>query len=230
MAKDRVEAVERALDVLNSFNDERSVLTLKDIADATGLYKSTILRLIGSLESYGFVAKQQDGRYRLGASLWRLGSIYQNSFDSEDVIRPVLKSIRDTINESAAFYIKSGDKRVCLYRENANREVCHLISEGAELPIDRGAAGRVLLAYTGHNEELSNEIRKQGWYISKGERNSDLAAIAVPVITPDGEIKGALSISGLIFRFEEPLVSQCLDLLKDAAENMGKQLIDSPLM
>ncbi|MEH6580200.1 MAG: IclR family transcriptional regulator [Amphritea sp.] len=230
MAKDRVEAVERALDVLNSFSDEKNVLTLKDIADSTGLYKSTILRLIGSLEGNGFVSKQQDGRYRLGPSLWRLGSIYKNSFDSEKVIRPILEKMRDTVSETAAFYIKSGDRRICLYRENAKREVCHHISEGSEIAIKQGAAGRVLLAYTGTEGQLFDTIRKQGWYMSKGERNPDLAAIAVPVITPDGEIKGALSISGLIFRFEEPLVSQCLDLLKDAAENMGKQLIDSPLM
>jgi len=230
MAKDRVEAVERALAVLNAFSDEQNVLTLKEISDSTGLYKSTILRLIGSLELFGFVSKQQDGRYRLGPSLWRLGSIYQKSFDSEKVIRPMLERMRDTVNESAAFYIKSGESRICLYRENAKREVCHNINEGSEIPIKRGAAGRVLLAYTGTEGQPFETIRSQGWYMSKGERNPDLAAISVPVLTPNGDLKGALSISGLIFRFNGPLVDECLELLKQAADDMGKQLIDSPLM
>ncbi|USH03498.1 IclR family transcriptional regulator [Grimontia kaedaensis] len=230
MAKDRVEAVERALAVLNAFSDKQSVLTLKEISDKTGLYKSTILRLIGSLEHFGFISKQLDGRYRLGPSLWRLGSIYQKSFDSETVIRPMLEKLRDAVNETAAFYIKSGDSRICLYRENAKREVCHNINEGSEIPIKRGAAGRVLLAYTGAEGQPFEAIREQGWYLSKGERNPDLAAIAVPVLTPDGVLKGALSISGLIFRFDGPLVDQCVELLNQAADVMGKELIDSPLM
>lgn len=230
MAKDRVEAVERALEVLNAFSDQNNVLTLKEISEKTGLYKSTILRLAGSLEAYGFLLRQADGRYRLGPSLWRLGSIYQNSFDSEKVIRPALAAIRDAINETAAFYIKSGDSRICLYRENAKREICHHISEGAEIPLKRGAAGRVLLAYTGSPGEPFETIRTQGWYLSKGERNPDLAAVAVPVLTPEGELKGALSVSGLIFRFDGALTERCLTLLKHYAEPMGRALADSPLM
>jgi len=230
MAKDRVEAVERALNLLNAFSDKKNVLTLKELADSTGLYKSTILRLLGSLEAYGFVVRQEDGLYRLGAALWRLGSIYQNGFDSEDVIRPVLQHIRDTMRQSAAFYIKSSDSRVCLYRENAHREIFHQINEGAQIPIDKGAAGKVLLAFIGREGDIFDTIREQGWYVSKGERNPDLAAVAVPVISPTGELKGALSISGLIVQFDKLLVEKCLELLQRKALSMGKQLLNSPMM
>jgi DNA-binding IclR family transcriptional regulator len=230
MAQDRVEAVERALDVLNSFTNKNSILSLKDISESTGFYKSTILRLIGSLEAYGYILRQQDGRYRLGPSLWRLGSIYQNSFDSEVVIRPQLQSVRDQINQTAAFYIKSGNQRICLYRENAIGELFHMLSEGAELPLDKGAAGMVLTAFSGADGETMERTRQQGWYLSQGERNPDLAALAVPVMTENGELKGVLSVSGLIFKFTEEKVDEYLPILKKTATQLGKELANCPLM
>jgi DNA-binding IclR family transcriptional regulator len=230
MAQDRVEAVERALEVLNSFTNQNNVLSLKDISEKTGFYKSTILRLIGSLEAYGYILKQQDGRYRLGPSLWRLGSIYQNGFDSETVTRPLLCSVRDQINQTAAFYIKSGDRRICLYRENAIGEIVHMMNEGAELPLDRGASGIVLAAFSGKSGAQMERVRKQSWYVSRGERNPDLAALAVPVLTADAKLKGVLSVSGLIFKFDDEQVSQYLPILKKVAAQLGKELIDCPLM
>ncbi|MEL0623969.1 IclR family transcriptional regulator [Marinomonas arenicola] len=230
MAQDRVEAVERALEVLNSFTNKSNTLSLKDISESTGFYKSTILRLIGSLEAYGYILRQQDGRYRLGPSLWRLGSIYQNSFDSETAIRPLLQSVRDQINQTAAFYIRSGNQRICLYRENAIGELCHMLSEGAELPLDKGAAGMILTAFGGADGEAMDSIREKGWYLSEGERNPDLAALAVPVITENGELKGVLSVSGLIFKFTEEKVNEYLPILKKTATQLGKELANCPLM
>ena len=230
MAQDRVEAVERALDVLNSFTSQNNILSLKDISESTGFYKSTILRLIGSLETYGYILKQQDGRYRLGPSLWRLGSIYQHGFDSETVIRPLLCSVRDQINQTAAFYIKNGDQRICLYRENATGELCHMMNEGAELPLDKGAAGVILSAFSGLEGEKMDSVRTKGWYVSRGERNPDLAALAVPVITENEELKGVLSVSGLIFKFDDEKINAYLPILKLAAIQLGKELVDCPLM
>ena len=62
MAQDRVEAVERALTVMEAFDTPRDSLSLAELADATALYKSTLLRLLGSLERFDYV--QRDGRGR----------------------------------------------------------------------------------------------------------------------------------------------------------------------
>ena len=230
MSKDRVEAVERAILVLGAFSEEESSLSLKRLSEKTGLYKSTILRIVGTLEYHGYIIKGVKGEYHLGSTLWKLGCVYKNSFDSEAFIRPILAGIRDTINETVAFYIKSADRRICLYRENAKREVCHNLSEGLDLPLDQGAGGRVLSAFSGAEGGLYESIREQGWYWSKGERNPDVAAIAVPVLTPSGELKGALSISALIFRLNDKMVEEFVPLLKVEAERAGRGLEGSPIM
>ena len=120
MAHDRVEAVERALTLLDVFTEEEDEVSLADLADKTGYYKSTILRLSRSLERFGYLARQPNGNFRLGPALWRLGSLYRREFDLGEYVRPVLRRLRDQTSETASFYIRDGDVRVCLYRENSN--------------------------------------------------------------------------------------------------------------
>ena len=61
MPQERVEAVERALSIVSAFSDGDQALSLAEIARRTGLYKSTILRLAGSLKCFGYLSQQADG-------------------------------------------------------------------------------------------------------------------------------------------------------------------------
>ena len=79
MAENKVEAVDRALSILDAFHEGADELSLAALARATGLYKSTILRLLATLEGRGYVLRTQAGRYRLGAAVWRLGSLYSSA-------------------------------------------------------------------------------------------------------------------------------------------------------
>jgi DNA-binding IclR family transcriptional regulator len=224
MPSGRVEAVERALKVLDAFTDEKSVLTLTQIADITGFYKSTVLRLTSSLIHFEYLVRQEDGKFKIGPSLFRLGEIYRKNFDSSEVIRPVLRQMSREINESFAFYIKHENLRICLYRVNANRAMRHEIKEGAQLPLDKGASGRILLAYSGATDRVSEEIRQKGWYLSQGERDPDVAALSVPVLSLKGSILGALSVSGLNSRFTQDFVEKTIPHLQKNALVLGERL------
>ena len=196
----RVEAVERALLILEAFNEEEPTLSLAQLSQRTGLYKSTILRLAGSLERFGFLARNEDGRFRLGPSLWRLGSLSRKAYDLGEYVRPVLRDLVAETDETAAFYVRAGDKRLCLYRLNSTRPIRHHLDEGVMLPIERGASGRVLLAFEGAAGPEFDATRARGFYHSRGERDPDVGAIAVPVFDRTGRLRGALSISALITR------------------------------
>lgn len=199
----RVEAVDRALSILDAFASGRAVLSLKDVAEATGLYKSTILRLCGSLEAFGYIRRGQDGLFRLGPKLWQLGNQYQHGFNLEVYVRPVLRQIVDDTNETASFFIRDKSDRVCLFRENSRQPIRHAVEEGLRLPLDRGAAGRILRAFHGDAvaSKQSAGIREQGFYFSDGERDPYAAAVAAPVFGTDDACLGALAISGLRERF-----------------------------
>lgn len=95
MAQDRVEAVERALTVLEAFDSPQDHFTLADLAQVTGFYKSTLLRLLASLERYDYVQRGQDGRYRLGHTPMRLSRRHLPSRQLAAWIQPVLDTLAE---------------------------------------------------------------------------------------------------------------------------------------
>jgi DNA-binding IclR family transcriptional regulator len=148
MSNDKVEAVERALTVLNSFQADKPVMTLGEIAAATGFYKSTILRLTASLERLGYLVRDETGVFRLGPALVRLGSIYRAGFNLGEAIRPELRRLVTATGETASFYVREGQFRVCLFRHNSPHSARHHLDEGAALPMTAGASAHVLAAFS----------------------------------------------------------------------------------
>lgn len=224
MKEQRVESVERALSILEAFGEERRTLTLARLAEETGLYKSTILRLSASLERFGYLSRDEVGLYRLGPSVWRLGSVYRRGFDLGEHIRPELRGLVAATGETASFYVREASERVCLYRENSGRAIRHHLDEGVRLPLDRGAAAHVLRAYSGEEGQMSDEIRKSGCYVSVGERNPDLSAVAVALLAQDGRLRGALAVSGPTSRFGPDDRNRSVTLLKETSARLGRAL------
>ena len=85
------------------------------------------------------------------------------------------------------------------------------------MPLRNGAAGRLLLAFTEQHHPGAPEIREAGFTISLGERDPDIAAIAVPVFDRSGTIAGALTVSGLKLRFDQEMCDRCLPEMKRIA-------------
>ncbi len=225
MPEQRVEAVERALSILEAFGEHADRLTLARLAQETGLYKSTILRLAASLERYGYLIRSKDGLYRLGPSLWRLGSIYRRTFDLGEHIRPELRRLVEATGETASFYVREDDERVCLYRENSPHAIRHHLDEGSRLPLDRGAAAHVLRAFSGEDGEVGRRTREAGFYISVGERNPDVCAVAAPLFGASHELRGALAVSGLTTRFDHKRREAACIVLKEAAKRLSRRLV-----
>ena len=176
----RVEAVERALSILDAFTAERPSLSLAELAERTGFYPSTILRLASSLARFGYMHRGADGQFRLGPTPLRLGLLYRQAFNLTDYVRPALARLVERTGETAAFYVREGDKRICLYRQHTQRLVRHHLEEGAELPLDVGASAHVLMAFTGGSGPTYEKVRAAGLYVSIGERDPETAAIAAP--------------------------------------------------
>lgn len=218
MSKTGVDAVGRALAILKAFGAERTAMTLTEIADATDLYKSTVLRLAASLEADGFLVRGPDRLFRPGPELWRLGALYQRGLDLGEVIRPALRRLVEATGETASFYVADGDERICLYRVNSPRSVRHHLEEGQRLPIDRGAAGRVLTAYRESSDPAGKKIRDRGYYVSIGERDPEVAAAAVPLVDVHGKLRGALSLSAIRTRFDADARKTAVDALKSEAK------------
>jgi DNA-binding IclR family transcriptional regulator len=217
----KVEAVERALSILESFGDGQKRFTLGDISKKTGLYRSTILRLASSLEKFGYIYRDNDGLFRLGPTLLRLGVLYKQAFNLADYVYPVLQRLVDLTHETASFYVREGDVRICLYRISSPRDVRYVAEEGSRLPLDRGAGGRVLMAFTNGKGKIHDKVRAEGFYISVGERDPAAAGLAAPVFGHDRAFVGALGIIGPRHRLQPEHFEKFTKILLEQADKLS---------
>jgi len=220
MSNGGVAAVERALAILATFEPDGAARSLHEIAAKTGMYKSTILRLIISLERYNCLSRLADGRYQLGPSLFHWGDMYRRALKLEDHVVPLLQSLVQLTGESASFYARQGEQRLCLFREDSPKSVRDHVRAGDLLPLDRGAAGRVLRDYS----EPRTAHRRINVISTLGERDSETGAVAVPIFGAAQQLVGALSVSGPIARFTEETVSLITTSVLDAARQLTSRL------
>ena len=215
----RVDAVERALAILDVFTATDPSLSLTEVAERTGLYPSTVLRLTASLARFGYLHREANGRFRLGPTPLRLGILYREAFRLTDYVRPVLAQLVERTNETAAFYVREGDKRICLYRHHTPQLIRHHLEEGSELPLDRGASAHVLMAFGPDGGDTP--VRRRGYAVSLGERDPQTAAIAAPVFGPGQHLAGALGITGLLSRFQDADVDAMARIVVDHAGQLS---------
>ena len=188
-------AVDRALSLLGAFRRGDRALTLAELAERTGLYKSTALRLLASLEHAGLLRRGVDGRYALGPEVARLNALYAEAFSLEAEVLPVLRELVAATQESAAFHVRQGEQRLCLYRVDSPQLLRDHIRAGDLLPLDRGAGGRVLLAFGGARGRLYEQARRQGCITLSGDRVPGLTGISAPVWAAGGTLAGALTLT-----------------------------------
>lgn len=221
-----VAVLDRAFSLLAAFGAMDAALTLTELSKRTGLYKSTVLRLLSALEHGGFIRKLADGQYAIGPQPLRLASIYQRSFQVGHVVEPILKQLSVATGETASFYVRHEDKRVALFRVEPSRAVRASVQVGQEYPVTQGASGKVLLAFSLPAAAEYQAIREQFWAVSHGERDPETASVAAPVFGVTGELQGALTVSGPRGRLasSEAMCEACRHVLgaaRDATTALG---------
>lgn len=210
--------LERGLSILQSFNEERLRMNLRELVASTGLDKATLLRLLAVLQKARMVHRHEDGRYSPGPALLSMGMLYRATFDVGTRLQPALDEVMRQTGETVAFYIRSGDERVCLYRRNTSKEVRHHVEVGTRIPLaDGGSSAHVLLAFTGGQTPHQAEIDEKGYAMTRSERVAEMASVALPVFDGDGSFLGAMVVIGLASRHD-------VDAQRRAAEVVRQQL------
>ncbi|MBT9597130.1 MAG: IclR family transcriptional regulator [Vitreoscilla sp.] len=214
-------AVDRALSLLAAFRDGDAGLPLAELAARTRLYKSTVLRLLASLEHARLVQRDADGSYRLGAEVARLNAIYTAAFSLDAQLLPLLRELVAETRESAAFHVRQGDQRLCLLRVDSPQLLRDHVRAGDVLPLDRGAGGRVLMAFGGAKGPVYAQIRREGHALRTGDRVEGLTGISAPVWGAAGELVGALTLTLPEQRMQPHFVQAVRQMAERATRSLG---------
>lgn len=220
----QVASVARALGVLKAFSGDESFVSLAELARRTGMHKPTVLRLARTLAAEGFLVYRADGAWRLGPSAGSLGARYQAQFDVNDIIEPQLMALSAATGESASFYVYEDNIRSCLLRCEGPRGIRRHVRSGELLPLDRGSAGRVILAALGVPGAAYDDIRREGFSVTRGERSAGAASISAAVHGANRAVLGSVGVSGPIERLTQALLHSYAPATVQAAAQISWKL------
>jgi len=197
-----VGVLDRSVAIVDAVEDGARSFTA--IAEATGLTKPTAHRLINALLAHGLLMHVDGVGYSLGPRFLALASTSVRELPLRQLARPFLEELAGSTGESAQLYVRSGDRRICVDSVESDSELRTIVRVGASLPLDKGSAGKVFLAWgqtavgedAGDIETALLTTRRRGWAESHGEREAGVASVSAPIFGPSGDVLAAISVSG----------------------------------
>ncbi|MEJ8642716.1 IclR family transcriptional regulator [Streptomyces sp. MS1.HAVA.3] len=212
------QSVERALAVLPLL--AKGAAGLGAVADELGVHKSTALRLLRTLDAHGFVYRQSDGRYRLGAQLFALAAEAIENLDVREVAHPHLVELNAATGHTVHLALHQDDEVVYVDKVDSRYPVRMYSRIGRPVPLTVAAVAKLLLADLPEAERRAladrieyprytvrstpdaaaflrelDLVREQGWATDLGGHEESINCLGAPVHGPDGRVAAALSVS-----------------------------------
>jgi IclR family KDG regulon transcriptional repressor len=244
LEKNTVRSVERALDILLCFTDKKE-LSLTELSSRVGLNKSTVFRLLASIERKGFLVRNpENDKYRLGFRLWELSAHLSRVDDPAIMLLPEMERLRDVLDETVSLYVRNGKERVRIQAVESKQTIRRVAPVGARLPLSVGASSKILVAYADPETQkmILNDsewpasidkeyfmlqllhIQQTGYATSTEEREAGTAAISSPIKNQEGKLIAALSVSGPSGRLTIEKMKEYSTVVIDFANRMGNMV------
>ena len=219
-----MQAIDRAFTVLRAVASRAGTSTLADVTNASGLPKSTVLRLLIALEDQGAV-QTVGGRYAIGPGLAALSHQGAPVSALKEVARPHLVELADLLEENVSLMI--ADDEATLYIDTAVSESSVMVQNwtGERLPYHGSAGGLVLLS-TWPDDEIARhvaagleaytpttvttldevmakveQVRTTGVVLTHQEFSDEVNGVGALITAPDGSALGAVNAYGPDYRF-----------------------------
>ncbi|MBB3663300.1 DNA-binding IclR family transcriptional regulator [Prauserella sediminis] len=247
-AKNMVNSVVRAGQLLDAFDSGKPVLGLTELCAATGLNKTTTHRLLSTLVRMGWLTRTPDGDYKVGMKLFSLGSVALADFSLRDEARPSLLSLAEQFGDTAYLMIPGDSGAVVIdrYEGSSPLSVKH-IGIGTVLPYHAAAGPMTMLAFvpelrerwlaepltafTRHTlqdhdalESQLDRIRAEGYTISDEDYLSGVGAVAAPVFDRTGKLEATVSLGGPAGDFRGSQLVSIISAVREAAATISTRL------
>jgi IclR family acetate operon transcriptional repressor len=229
--KPGTQSIDRAAQLLVRVVESAQPLAVGELADSTGLPKSTTSRLLGALERQGLL-QRVDGRGRLrpGPVLLRFAQRDVPEANLVELSAPALRRLAEESGETINLGVPSPQGVDHLAQHDSRHFVGGTNWVGRRVPLDSSANGKVFLAHgvapvpAGFDPHELTAIRARGWASAVDELEQGLSALAGPVYGPAGEVVAALSISGPTHRLTPERIEHLAPLLLEQCASLSRRL------
>jgi IclR family KDG regulon transcriptional repressor len=245
-----VPAVDKALDILALLRAEGRELNIAEISKATGSHKSSVQRLMTTLNYHELVERDKlTKRYFLGIALAEYGRVALNNLDIRRLARPFLQSLVENSGETAVLAILNGTKMVMIDKREPQSQIRVSPFIGARFPATATSNGKALLAWLpdlrvaeiiqteGLPASTTKSIvehdayradlaatRERGYAIDREEFQEGVSGVSAPVFSPKGLVIATLSLVGPAFRMTEDNIREYGGMCVESASQLSTRL------
>ncbi len=246
----RIQAIERAVAILNAFTPDEPEMGVSDLAQRLSLHKSTVHRFVVNLEAAGLLERNRTtSRYRLGLRIFELGSQVLAQMNLWEEAPPFLEGlVRDT-GETGHLAIFDGGEAIYIEKVEARRALRIPSAIGRGYPAHATSLGKALLAHQSPHvieaviaerglarcasrticdrEQLLDElerVRQVGYAIDDEEYEEGLRCIGAPIVGHTGTVVAAIGIGGPVTRVTPDRVRELGQVVMEAAAGLSHRM------
>ena len=243
------QAVARAIALLKAFSDSQPEWNLTDLAQATGINKTTAFRLLAALEAERLIMRNPlSGGYRLGVELIAIGSTAMRSNALRAASRPILATLAEQCGEAATLELLVEGFVLVIDEVASNHPMGMTQDVGSRLPLHATATGKILLAALPaeqldmllttplgrHTDQTVTDVqrlraelaqvRQDGFAIAAGELEPGFVAVAAPVPGRERQVIAAISVGGPSLRLTSERLPAIAAMVQMSARQISRQL------
>ncbi|MNH16426.1 Pca regulon regulatory protein [compost metagenome] len=247
-----VPGLERGLLLLCEFSRQNRTLTAPELARRLELPRSTIFRLLTTLETMGFVTRSGN-EYRLGMSVLRLGFEYLASLELTELGQPLLARLCDRLNYPSNLVVRDGRSIVYVAKVSPPSVFSSAVTVGTRLPAHATVLGRILLADLSLSElrelypeehleqfspctpktvlelfDLVQADRLRGYVSGEGFFESTISTVAAPVRDDSGQVVAALGLTIPTVQIGHVNFDNLLGQVRGSADELSRLLNYTP--
>ncbi|MGG0410286.1 IclR family transcriptional regulator [Peribacillus simplex] len=237
----------RSMDILKLFLTHTK-LSFNEIVHFSGIPKTSVHRMVMSLEEMGLLQKESDGKYSLGLLFLHFGHLVAERFDIRQVALPTMQKLHDEVGEAVNLIVQDGKEAIYIEKLDTKQRVRLNTAIGRRTPLYAGACSRVILAFQPHDEReqyleqielksiasgtitdkerlriLLEESQKMGYTVSHSELENYISAVAAPIFNDKGYIIAGISVAGLEVNYQKELLPPLVEKIKSAALEISQK-------
>lgn len=236
------------MDILNLFI-EHTELSFQEIIELSEIPKTSVYRMLKSLEEMEFLEKGTDAKYRLGMLFLKFGHLVSSRLDVRKIAYPIMQELHNDVKEAVNLVVRDGEEAIYIEKIDEKQKVRLYTAVGRKSPLYAGACPRAIFSFLPEHEvkdyldsvelksyangtitdkeKLVEKIRKereQGYTISHSELENHTSAVAAPIYNHLGEVVAGLSIAGIEANYQGENVDLFARKLKTATAEISRQL------
>ena len=245
-----IQSVDRAMRILDLFDEQVTELKITDISERMALHKSTVHSLLKTLQSHGYIDQNpENGQYRLGMKLFERGNYVIHGLDIRGIAKKYLMALSMETGQTTHLVILDGKEGVYIEKVEGPLAVVLYSRIGRRIPLHCSAVGKALVAFSREDEKknilkdyhyqkqteltLSNEesflselakVRQEGYAIDNEENEPGVRCIAVPILDHMGCAIAAISMSTLVNRVDDEELKEFVKMLKRSGKDISVQM------